>query len=82
MLLLRLRWGCCGGSIRDSWQVRPGRGMWGGCGGWVPGIGGPGGDKNGGRSGRGLGGDPVRIFHNVFMMKDTFLYNAANPSNM
>ena len=60
MLLLRFRWGCCGGSIRDSWQVRPGRGMWGGCGGWVPGMGGPGGDKNGGRSGRCLGGDLVR----------------------
>ena len=60
MLLLRLRWGCWGGSIRESWQVRPGRGMWGGWGGWVPGIGGPGGDKNGGRSGRCLGGDPVK----------------------
>ncbi len=32
--------GTCG-SIKDSWQVRPGKGMCGGWGGWVPGIGGP-----------------------------------------
>ena len=31
-------------------------GGWGGC---VPGIGGPGGAMNGGRSGTCLGGDPV-----------------------
>ena len=34
-------WGTWG-SIRESWHVNPGRGMWGGCGGWVPGNGGPG----------------------------------------
>ena len=30
------------GSINESWHVNPGSGIWGGCGGWVPGSGGPG----------------------------------------
>ena len=61
-LLLRFgfNWGGWGGSINESWQVRPGRGMWGGWGGCVPGMGGPGGAINGGRSGTCLGGDPEK----------------------